>query len=110
MFSVTPYCENVRWIQENVVFVGLNIPGSNNNLTRDPIEHGERMRAVFAWLDEAVALARRRDGLVVLMQANPFLKPRMGANGYESVLARLERIVAQMPGKVLLVHGDTHQF
>lgn len=106
----SPYCENVRWIHENFVFVGLNVPGSYNNLVRDPLEHGERMHAVFAWLDEAVALARARDGLVVLMQANPFVTRRTGADGYEAVRARLERLAAELRGKVLLVHGDTHQF
>jgi hypothetical protein len=101
----------VRWIAGNHVFVGVNIPGSNNNLDRDPAETAERMRAVFAWLDEAEALARRHEGLVVMMQANPFLKPRSGGgNGYLGILERLERLGRAMPGKVLLVNGDTHTF
>ena len=105
------YCENVRWTHDNVVFVGLNVPGSNNNLDDDPAEHRERMQAVFAWLDQAEALARGHDGLVVLMQANPFLKPRRGrANGFDAILERLRRLGESMPGKVLLVHGDTHRF
>ena len=104
------YCENTRWTSENVVFVGLNIPGSNNNLPEEPIEHGERMQAVFAWLDEAAALASKRDGLVVLMHANPFVKRRVGIDGYTGVRERLRKIAASMPGKVLLVHGDTHFF
>lgn len=103
------YCENVRWIHDNVVFIGLNIPGGNNNLG-DAAEHAERMRAVFAWLDEAAVLARKRDGLVVLMHANPFVTRRIGADGYESVRDRLRRLASEMPGKVLLVHGDTHQY
>jgi hypothetical protein len=105
------YCENIRWVYDNVVFVGLNVPGSNNNLGNDPLEHGERMQAVFAWLDEARSLASKRDGLVVLMQANPFLKPRLGgANGFDTLLDRLRQLGEAMPGKVLLVHGDTHQY
>jgi hypothetical protein len=105
------YCENVRWVHDNVVFVGLNIPGGNNNLDDDPAEYDERMPAVFAWLDQAEALARGRDGLVVLMQANPFIEPRRGgANGFDGVLERLRRLAATAPGKVLLVHGDTHRF
>ena len=104
------YCENSRWIADNIVFVGLNIPGSNNNLPEDPAENAERMRAVFAWLDAAQALARRRDGLVVLMHANPFLARGAGADGYAAVRDRLRRLGQAMPGKVLLVHGDTHQF
>lgn len=104
------YCENVRWLHDNVVFVGLNIPGSNNNAADDPAEHGERMQAVFAWLDEAEQLARPRGGLVVLMHANPFVARRAGADGYAAVRDRLAKLGTQMPGKVLLVHGDTHQF
>jgi len=104
------YCENVRWIAANVVFVGLNVPGSNNNLGRDPAEHAARMRAVFDWLDEAAALARNRDGLVVLMHANPFLTRRLGTDGYAAVRERLAKLGREMPGKVLLVHGDTHRF
>ena len=104
------YCENLRWEYDNVVFVGLNIPGSNNNLSENPLEHGERMQAVFAWLDQATALARQREGLVVLMHANPFQRRRFGADGYTEVRERLRRLGEAMPGKVLLVHGDTHQF
>ncbi len=106
----TGHCENVRWEAGSVVFVGLNIPGSNNNLADNPLEHGERMRSVFAWLDEAEALARKRDGLVVLMHANPFVTRRIGADGYAAVRERLRRLGQAMPGKVLLVHGDTHQY
>lgn len=106
-----PYCENVRWIAGNHVFVGLNVQGSNNNLNRDPAEMGERMAAVFAWLDEAAKLAQGRDGLVVLMQANPFLEPQFGgANGFDGILARLRGLGRAMPGRVLLVNGDTHQY
>ncbi len=35
------------------------------------------MQAVFAWLDEAEALARQRGGLVLMMHANPFLTRRI---------------------------------
>jgi hypothetical protein len=105
------YCEHVRWTAGNVVFVGLNVPGSNNNFRRDPAEHGERMAAVFRWLDEAEALARKRDGLVVIMHANPFVTLRApGPDGYSELRERLGRLGAAMPGKVLLVNGDTHQF
>jgi hypothetical protein len=104
------YCENVRWVHDNVVFAGLNVPGSNNNLGENPAEYEERMKAVFAWLDEAEALARTRDGLVILMQANPFVTRLIGADGYSEVRERLRRLGAAMPGKVLLVHGDTHRF
>ena len=72
-------------------------------------EHEQRMHGVFAWLDEARALARQqRNSLVVLMQANPFLEPRRGADGFSALRAWL-RSAAQEPSlRLLLVHGDTH--
>ncbi len=55
------YRENVRWAVGNVLFVGLNVPGSNNNFTRLPEEYRARNAAVLAWLDEAFAIARAQD-------------------------------------------------
>lgn len=98
------YCEHLRWEAGGWVFVTLNVPGHDNNI-RHP-EHAPRMNAVLAWLDEAAALAEKRNGLVVLMQANPFFTfPR---DGFASLRARLEALAAKRPGKVVLVHGDTH--
>jgi hypothetical protein len=100
------FCEHLRWEAGGYVFVTLNVPGSNNNV-RHP-EHAPRMAAVFAWLDEAAALAAARGGLVVLMQANPFVTlPR---DGYAALRNRLETLAARMPGRVVLVHGDTHLY
>lgn len=108
------YCENVRWEAGGLVFAGVNVPGTNNNFGRTPAmdaEHAARMREVFAWLDESLALARGRDGLVVLMQANPWLTPRGGGpSGFDALLEWLAGAAEQHPGKVILVHGDTHRF
>jgi hypothetical protein len=102
----SPYCEHVRWEAGGWVFVALNVPGSNNNL-RHP-EHAPRMKAVHAWLDEAAALAENRKGLVVLMQANPFVRsPR---DGYADLRAKLEMLGKRKPGRVVLIHGDTHLY
>jgi hypothetical protein len=96
------YCEHLRWQAGGHVFVTLNVPGHDNN--RGHAEHAPRMRAVLSWLEEAAALAAERNhGLVVLMQANPFL-PR----GFDSLLETLNRLAAGRPGKVVLIHGDTH--
>jgi len=100
------YCEHARWEASGYVFVVLNVPGSNNHL-RHP-EHAPRMRAVFAWLDEAAALAAKREGLVVLMQANPFVTfPR---DGYASLRNKLEALAQKMRGRIVLAHGDTHVY
>ncbi|HEX5768072.1 MAG TPA: hypothetical protein VFX94_07555, partial [Burkholderiales bacterium] len=71
-------------------------------------EHAPRMRAVLASLDEAAALAEKRAGLVVLMQANPFFTfPR---DGFADLRNSLERLAARSPQKVVLIHGDTHVY
>jgi hypothetical protein len=98
------YCEHVRWEAGGWVFVALNVPGHDNNVRHR--EHAPRMQAVTAWLDEAAALAQGRNGLVVLMQANPFFTfPR---DGFASLREKLEALAARSPGKIILIHGDTH--
>ena len=107
------HCENVRWELGELVFVGLNVPGSNNNLGRTramDAEHAGRMRAVFAWLDDAVAHTRAGQTLVVLMQANPFLRPRNGVDGFAALRERLASLGKAHPAKIVLVHGDTHMY
>ena len=98
------YCEHLRWEAGGWVFVALNVPGHDNHV-RHP-EHAPRMRAVMSWLDEAAALAEKHSGLVVLMQANPFFVfPR---DGFSSLRNRLEGLAQARPGRVVLIHGDTH--
>ena len=100
----------MRWIAGNVLFVGVNVQGSNNNLGRTAAmdaEHGQRMSAVFDWLDESIALAESRGAMVVvLMQADPF--ERRSPDGF----ARLRNVLAEhakwLKGRLVLVHGDTH--
>ena len=66
------------------------------------------MQAVFAWLDEAAALGANAKGLVVLMQANPFVtSPR---DGYADLRGRLQDLGARHPRRIVLIHGDTHLY
>jgi len=107
------YCEHVRWEAGGVLFVALNVQGSNNNLGRNAAmdaEHLARMKAVLAWIDdsERVFRSRKLSRLVLLMQANPFTRPRSGANGFAALLERLSRLAADNPGGVILVNGDSH--
>jgi len=94
------YCEHLRWKIGDTVFVTLNVPGNNNNV-RHP-EHEARTRAVLAWLEESEQQARGR--LVVFMQANPFV----ARSGYRPLVERLAVMAARRPGRLVLVHGDTH--
>ncbi|HSD42204.1 MAG TPA: hypothetical protein VLD36_10080 [Burkholderiales bacterium] len=90
------YRENTRWVTSGVVFVTLNVPGSNNNLGRNPemdAEHAERMRANFEWLDEAVKRSEAPEirGLAVFAHADPRFRrgpPRI--DGYARFRAVLQ--------------------
>jgi len=98
------YCEHVRWEAGGWVFVALNVPGPDNHI-RHP-EHLPRMRAVFAWLDEAAALGANAKGLVVLMQANPFRPAQR--DGFAPLRKQLEDLASRYPARIILIHGDTH--
>jgi hypothetical protein len=98
------FCEHRRWESEGWVFVALNVPGHNNNVRH--AEHGPRMEVVLSFLDEAARVADGKHGLVVFMQANPFFTvPR---DGFASLRERLAQLAQRRPGKVVLIHGDTH--
>ncbi|HEY9104502.1 hypothetical protein [Chitinimonas sp.] len=135
-----PYVENTRFIHKGIVFVGLNIPGSNNNLVLDSkdcshksartpnqceadnAEYRERDVANIEWLKEAFQLARERKlrGLVMVFQADPgFDLPETEDvdeslaphyQGYRNFIKQVVAEAEQYQGQVLLVHGDTHFF
>ncbi|MGZ9106637.1 MAG: hypothetical protein ACXW3M_12715, partial [Rhodoplanes sp.] len=60
--SFTTYVENARFTKKDVLFVTLNIPGSNNGFeTTDPqaaAEYFERNRANLAWLADSFQRAK----------------------------------------------------
>ena len=112
------YREHVRWIAAGVVFVGLNVQGSNNNLGRTKQmdeEHRRRMRAVRAWLDESIDLAARRGlaGAVILVQADPDFEGRLRhrpgvPDGFVEFRDALREAALRFGKPVLFVHGDGH--
>jgi len=131
--------ENTRFVHEGIVFVGLNVPGSNNNkvgdkdcaaksartpaqCAADNAEYAERDAANIAWMHEAFELARQQKaaGIVLVLQADPWFdlpetegvdeRQAPGADGYTNFLAKLVEETRAFPGQVLFVHGDTHFF
>jgi hypothetical protein len=104
--------ENARWRHEGVVFVTLNVPGSENN-ARMPDERDARMADNFRWLDAAAGQAARPDvrALVVVAHAEPALHRGPGARDpYASFRAALARHAARLAKPMLLVHGDDHRY
>jgi hypothetical protein len=134
------YSENTRWTFGDVVFLGLNIPGSNNNKVgptecvsaksartpadcdADNVEYAARDAANIQWLHDAFALARSRHlrGLVLVLQADMgFDLPETETfneraqpqfDGYTAFLNALVAETQAFTGQVVLVHGDTHFF
>ena len=108
MFCETPaeLCEQRRWESHGWVFAALNVPGHDNNVRH--AEHGPRMAAALSFLSDAEKAAQGKNGLVILMQANPFFTfPR---DGFVSLRNALSQLGKHMPGRVLLIHGDTHLY
>ena len=134
------YAENVRWKYGDAVFVGLNVPGSNNNLVKpgecisaksvrtqaecdaDTAEYLARDAANINFLKESFekAKAEHAAGVMVIVQADPgFDLPETetfnertlpGYAGYTTFLDALAAETAAYNGQVVLVHGDTHFF
>jgi hypothetical protein len=110
------YRENVRWGYGPVLFVGMHLVGSNNNLGRTAQmdqEFKARNQASLDWLRSSFALARQqnRSGIMLIMQANPgFELPREQRTGFNDFLDALQPEVSQFAKPVVLVHGDSHYF
>lgn len=108
--------ENVRWTYGGVMFIGLHMPGSNNNLGRTAEmdeEYAERNAANLSWLQQAFDLAKGNDskGILIVTQANPgFEVQPEQRTGYNDFLAVLEEETLAFGRPVALVHGDTHYF
>jgi len=111
------YREHMRWIAANVLFVGVNVQGSNNNLGRTPAmdaEYRRRMEAVFAWLDDSIRLAEERNlaGMLIFAQADPDFegKIRRKPDGFTEFRNTLRDLAIKFGKPVLFVNGDSHLY
>lgn len=113
------YPEHVRWMAADVLFVALNVPGTNNNLGRTEAmdgEHARRMPAVLAWLEAGAKLVKQKplSGMVVLIHADPDFSGAYRREGVTDGYATLRRALGEhamaLHKPVLLVHGDEHVY
>jgi hypothetical protein len=132
------YPENARWIQSKLQFVTLHIVGTDNG--RDQIKEPSlkkrskddvldavdaRDKANLEWLDAAFGSAKDggRDGLVVVIHADPFeiehskhrdractRAERTKCNPYLPFLEKLTKEASRFGKPVLLVHGSTNSY
>ena len=110
------YPEHSRFRLGPVLFVTLNLPGSNNNfgLTQDAKpEFLARNPVVLNWMKDSFALARREKlaGVVLLFQANPGFRhfsQNLTHLAFKDFLMALSEELNGYTGQVVAVHGDTH--
>jgi len=114
------YRENVRWQMGGALFVGLNLPGSDNNYrgtgrNGGPVpEFLERSAANRVWLAQAFALARSQKlaGILIVIQADPEFEATSAGHakpGYRDFIDQLREETQAFAGQVVLVHGDSHR-
>lgn len=134
------FAENTRFEKEGAMFVGLNVPGSNNNMVKDEkdctkksartpeqcaadnAEYADRDAANITWLKDSFAQAKANGdkGIMIVLQADmgfdiPETEDDSEARleGKEGYAAFLDALIAQtkaFDGQVALIHGDTHYF
>jgi hypothetical protein len=127
------YTENVRWQFGAVVFIGLNIQGSNDNypyagvdgetrsqaqIDAQRAEETARKAANLHWLEEGFAYAKQvhAAGVMVIFQADlnfnneNHLADTRSYDAYPAYIDALRTQSSAFPGQVALVHGDSHYF
>ena len=110
---------NTRWVYGDVVFVGLNVPGSNNNLGRTPqmdAEYARRGAANAAWLEEGFDLAKKNGhaAVFIAIQGDPYFENAIrrtpnAADGFAQFRQELLAHTLAYGNPVILIHGDTHR-
>ncbi|MGA7454973.1 MAG: hypothetical protein WBW73_28260 [Rhodoplanes sp.] len=119
--SFAAYVENARFTKNDVLFVTLNIPGSNNGFeTTDPqaaAEYFERNRTNLAWLADSFEKAKETNAKAVVLIFQAYLwdiKDTANnippASGYRATIDAIDREARAFGKPVLVVHGDYHFF
>jgi hypothetical protein len=131
--SAEGYPENVRWKLGPVVYVGLNVQGSNDNypyagvdgetrsqteIDRQRAEETARKAAVLRWLHAGFEYAKqvRAKGVMVVLQADlnfnneQHLSDPRSWDAFPDYANALRAETLAFSGPVALVHGDGHYF
>jgi len=134
------FVENVMWEESQVLFVTLNVPGSNDDhlpwsggtsaipgapypakaFLNEPArlqEVAERDAANLRWLTSAFQTAEATDAKAVLigLQADMWDPAAVvaggdGLDGYDTFVQRLAALAAHFGRPVLLINGDSHLY
>ena len=121
------FVENVRWEDSRVVFVTLNVPGSDNdtlpwtgdfaNSSAQDREVAQRNDANMRWLQAAFeeAEARHARAVVIALQADMWDPAALapggdGLDAYRPFVQQLADLSVAFGRPVLLLNGDSHLF
>lgn len=121
------FVENLMWEDSRVVFVTVNMPGSNNdtlpwtgdytNATAQAKEVAERSEADVRWLEAAFnrAEARHARAVVIALQADMWDPAAVVAGGdglyaYTPFVRKLADLATRFRRPVLLLNGDSHVY
>jgi len=131
------YPENQRWTHGPVVYLAVNVQGSNDNYPYHDTEMGtgvpvrsdaeiQRQRneeiarkvADFRWLDAGFDYARQVNakGVMIIWQADPNFNNEQHLtnphdwDAYPGYVDKLRTLTESFTGQVVLVHGDSHYF
>ena len=121
------FVENVMWEESRVVFVTVNMPGSNNDglkwtapftdETARTREAAQRTLAAIRWLQAAFARAEQDDAraLLIGLQADMWDPAALvtggdGLGNYATFVHELASLALHFRRPVLLINGDSHVF
>jgi hypothetical protein len=121
------FVENVAWDDAKVVFVTINMPGSNNdtlpwtngfeNPNAQAQEIAERSAANIRWLKAAFkhAMSSHARAVVIALQADMWDPAAVapggdGLSAYTPFVQELASSAIQFGRPILLLNGDTHLF
>ena len=119
------FVENVMWEDSRIVFVALNIPGSNNDTVpwtgmfadagAQMQEVSERNGANMRWLQAAFSKAKddHAKAVVIAVQADMWDPEALASNelyNYTPFVQKLADLSVQFGRPVLLLNGDSHVY
>ena len=121
--SYPNFVENQLWMESQVVFSAINIPGSNNDLVpwtnvtpaqaaQQQPEFLGRLSADLAWLYKTftTAIANNAQGVVLAIQADMWDTSETDLSGFDTVVQRIAGLAQAFGRPVLLLEGDSHKF
>jgi hypothetical protein len=121
------FVENVMWEDSRVVFVTLNVPGSNNDTlpwtgafsspAAQAQEVAQRTDADIRWLQSAFDEAQEKHAkaVVIALQADMWDPAALvlggdGLNAYTPLVQKIADLSARFRRPVLLFNGDSHLY